>query len=264
MATRTSTSPRPTTSYTGPGRYPDGTVPTPAPYATGDRPSRDYTPTINPDMTWLHPQYGGADPAYAAWLAQAELQGQDAISQAKLRRAQLDEAYRQALTDLDRQGVMGRRSIQNNMLARGVFQSGETDRRQQEYDTQIAQAQGRAKQTLADQVGSVDESQRSALASLSTQAANQVSQAMMRDALAQYQAQQQAASAATAPPAATYTPSAYQAPTPAANFSPTMPANPTYNPVYDSQSLFRAQTAPKPKPPSGTTGQLKLTRSGLQ
>lgn len=178
----------------------------------GGTPAADpVTGTIDPNMTWVHPAYSGSDPAYQAWLAGAELQGTDAISQAKLRRAQLAEQERQAMFTLDHQAVTGRRTVQNNMLSRGMFRSGETDRRKQEFDAQIEQGRANANSAYQDQLGTVDQTQRTALANIGTQAATQVSQAMLRDALAKYQADQLLAAPPTpapaqqqaAPPAAT-------------------------------------------------------------
>lgn len=185
-------------------------------YASGGAPaSAPASPTIDPNMSWVHPAYQGTDPAYQAWLAGAELQGTDAISQARLRRAQLADEQQAAMFRLDNQAINGRRTVQNNMLARGMLRSGETDRRKMEYDAQIEQGRANANTAYQDQLGNVDQTQRSAMANLGTQAATQVSQAMLRDALAAYQAQQAAATPASAaastapaaaPPAATYAP----------------------------------------------------------
>lgn len=216
------------------------------------------TPSNAPG-SWAHPDYQGSDSAYQAWLAQADLQGQDALSSARLRRAQTEQSYQQALTDLMRQGETGRRTIQSNMLQRGIFRSGETDRRKLEYDALIEQGKARAAQAEQDQFGQIDETQRNALSNLGMQAATQVSQAMMRDALNEYNQQQQAsqrvASPSTPPPQAAYTPPS----TPAPNYNPNVPAQPNYKPVTSTASLSNASSA-KPKPNVAP----KLKRTGLQ
>lgn len=214
--------------------------------------------TAVPD--WVHPAYTGTDPAYQAWLAQADYQGKNALSQSRLRKAQLDEAYKKALTDLERSSVTGRRNIQTNALQRGIFHSGENDRRKQEYDAQITQAQANAQQALVDQTGQIDQSLQDTYASLSTQGATNVSQAMLRDALAAYNAT--AAQSAQAQGAAPAQQQAQQQAQPQ-QFNPVMPANPTYKPIANSQQLSASSSA-KPKPASGTTGKLKLTKTGLQ
>jgi len=215
-------------------------------------------PTINPDLTFTRPTYSGSDTGYAAWLATADQQANDAISQARARRAQLNDAYRQALTDLDRSAVQGRRNIQTGMLQRGMFRSGEFDRRGQEYDNLIDQTQKRANSTLVQQIGDVDIGQQNTMSRLASDAANQYSAAMQRDALAAYQASQ-AATAATPAPAAVYTPPP-QAAAPAAAPRASAPAAPRQQAGIDPR--YRVPAAPKA---SGSTGQLaQRPRGSLQ
>lgn len=213
--------------------------------------------TAVPD--WVHPAYTGSDPAYQAWLAQADYQGKNALSQARLRKGQLDEAYKQALADLERESVTGRRNVQTNALQRGIFHSGENDRRKQEYDAQITQAQARAQQALVDQQGQVDQGLQSTYANLSTQGATNVSQAMLRDALAQYNATQAQSAQAQGAPAAPAQQA--QAPYVQPQFSQTVPTG--AHTISSPQQLSAASSA-KPKAASGTTGKLKLSKSGLQ
>ena len=198
------------------------------------------TPTWDPDtMTWTAPTYGGSDPGFAAWLSGANVQAANAKSTAKLRKAQYEESYRQALQDLDKQSTFGRRNLQTSLLQRGVFQSGEADRRKQEFDAGITQAQQRALGSLTSNEGSLQDQERTTLANLSSQGATQVSQAMLRDALAQYNQQQQAAAQVAAP--AQQAPQPQQAPAPQAVAAPApAPGN-----VFDSQSLYRKAAAPK-------------------
>lgn len=206
---------------------------------------------FDPNAAWVPPTYAGSDPAYAAWLAGAQLQGTDAVSQARLRKAQLAESERQALQDLDTRAVQGRRSLQGSMLQRGLFGSGEAQRRQQEYDAQIAQGQQRAQQAFTDQSAQADQNEQSALSNLGMQAATQVSQAMLRDALATYQAQQSAAMPAPQP--------TYTAPVPQPSYTPppAQPApgaaTPPPRKITSSASLYAAQSsAPKPAAPALT------------
>jgi len=223
------------------------------------KPPVSYDDPPPPPPPWAIPEYGGSDAGYAAWLAQAKLRGSNTQADAKMRKAQSDEAYRQALQDIELQGTNGRRTLQGNMLQRGIFRSGETDRRRTEFDAAIEQGRERSKTAWSNQYGAIDADERNALAGLSMEAAQQVSQAMLRDALAAYQAQQTAAAAPVAAAAsATPAPAALPHPT----YSPTAPAAPTYNPVTNSAGLYAAQSKPKPKPPSGSTGKLKQTRTG--
>lgn len=223
-------------------------------------------PTINPALSFQHPVYAGSDPAYAAWLAQADLQSNDAVSQAKLRRAQANDAYTQALADLNTNATTGRRNLQTNVLERGMFHSGEYDRRQQEMDSAVDQAKKKAYGALTNQIGTIDETQTNAINNLGMQGVTQLSQAMMRDSLAAYNAQQAAAAQASAPPQAQAAPQAF-APQPQATaptYNPKPPASPTYNPVTSSAGLYQAQSKPKPKAASGSTGALVQKRTGLQ
>ena len=170
-------------------------------------------------------------------MSGANVQAANAKSTAKLRKAQYEESYRQALQDLDKQSTFGRRNLQTSLLQRGVFQSGEADRRKQEFDAGITQAQQRALGSLTSNEGSLQDQERTTLANLSSQGATQVSQAMLRDALAQYNQQQQAAAQVAAP--ALQAPQPQQAPAPQAVAAPA-PGN-----VFDSQSLYRKAAAPK-------------------
>lgn len=209
---------------------------------------------------FVHPGYSGTDAQYAAWLAGADLQAADAQAQARFRRKQAEDAYMRQLQDLELQGTTGRRNIQTSMLQRGVLASGETTRRQSEFDSAMTQAQQRALAGETDAFGQADAAKQTALTNLSVQGATQVSQAMLRDSLAAYNAQQQAAAAA-APPAPVYQPATAPAAQP--TYTPTVPAQPTYNPVTNSSSLYKAQSLPKPaaKPKMQQT---KLVLKGLQ
>jgi len=221
------------------------------------KPSVSYDDPPPPPPPWAIPEYGGSDAGYAAWLAQAKLRGSNTQADAKMRKAQSDEAYRQALQDIELQGTNGRRTLQGNMLQRGIFRSGETDRRRTEFDAAIEQGKERSKTAWSNQYGAIDADERNALAGLSLEGTQQVSQAILRDALAAYQAQQAAVAPAAAPAAPAYAPAAIPAP---GGYSPTPAAS--FNPVTSSAGLYAAQSKPKPKPPSGSTGKLKQTRTG--
>ena len=199
-------------------------------------------PTWDPDtMSWTAPSYSGGDPGFAAWLSGANVQAANAKSSAKLRKAQYEESYRQALQDLDKQSTFGRRNLQTSLLQRGVFQSGEADRRKQEFDAGITQAQQRALGSLTSNEGSLQDQQRTTLANLSSEGATQVSQAMLRDALAQYNQQQQAAAQVAIP-----TQQAAPQPQQAAAPQPVAAPTPAPGSVFDSQSLYRKTVAKAP------------------
>lgn len=242
--------------YTDPG--PNGA---PGQVATGVSPYQSDVPG------WVHPAYSGTDAAYAAWLAGADQQAAGSASSAKLRKAQAEQAYNQALLDIQNEATNGRRNIQSSMLARGLFNSGETQRRGQEYDSSVTLSRNRAQAAETDQFANADDAQRTFLANLGMQGTEQVSQAMLRDSIAQYNAQQQAI-AAQAAPQPVYQPQATQptfaAPSVAPTFTPQVPAAPAYNPSTSSASLFKNQTKPPPAPAKAKPQQTKLVRSGLQ
>lgn len=225
------------------------------------------TPATSPDFmpfsdyvdpVFNHPGYEGTDPAYAAWLSQADLAATDATSTAKRRRADAHTAYQQAMADLATDATNQRRNLQTSMLSRGMFRSGEFGRRGQELNSAFDQAGTKAQGALTTTIGDINDTERSAISSLGMQGTTQVSQAMLRDAVAAYNAQQaaiEAPAAAVAPAAPSYTPP------PAAPRPYAAPAN---HPVINSSAaLYAAQTPPKPKP-SGQTGALAQKRSGLQ
>lgn len=222
-------------------------------HSSGYVPPNGADPTIDPNLGFTHPAYQGTDPAYAAWLAQADLQSNNAISDAKLRRAQAQQAYQQALEDLSTQSVGGRRNIQTNMLQRGLFQSGEFGRRQGEFDSQIDQGRQRALGAETDQIGSIDQAQKAAIANLGMQGVQQMSQAMMRDQVAAYNAQQAAIAAGT--PAPSSAAPASVAAVPAAAPPPPLAATSFGTPVAKKPAVKKA---------SGSTGALVQKKTGLQ
>ena len=141
------------------------------------------------------------------------------------------------------QATNGRRQIQTGMLQRGMFRSGETGRRQGEFDNSIALGGERAKGAYNNQIGSIDDQTRSALGGLEMEGVTQVSQAMQREALAAYNAQQLAIPQA-APQQQAAAPEQQQASQPV--FAPKPAFAP--RPVNDrgTDSIFRS-VAPKPK-----------------
>lgn len=210
---------------------------------------------LNPNGGFVHPEYAGTDPAYLAWLAQADLSSADAVSKAKKRRGDANTAYQQALADLSTQATGDRRGLQTNMLSRGLFRSGEFDRRKTELNSAYDQANKKAAGVLETTLGGIDDDERATISGLGMQGVTQVSQAMLRDSLAAYEAQQQAATpAAAAPPAPYSAPAAPRA----------LATTPAGAPVINSTAaLYQAQSKPK-KAASGSTGTLTQKRSGLQ
>lgn len=217
-----------------------------------------YANPITTDAPWTHPDYAGTDSAYAAWLAQADVQSGNTISDAKRRRAQAEEQFRQAMQDLNTQSVNGRRTIQNNMLARGMFGSGEFGRRRQEFDSAIDTGKSRAQGAEANQLGQIDQGVKDFMSNLGMQGVQQVSQATLRDQVAAYNAQQAAAAQAAPQPVqqTAQAPAAQNSVVPVPHYAPAAsgPAQPGYKPVTALGTTAKKAA----KPPVS-----KLVRSGL-
>jgi hypothetical protein len=230
---------------TSPGAMPGvpGYSPAPGPMYDPTDPLAEvqqYLPTEDPSAGFSLPD--SADPAYNAWRSQAELRRANEMSTAKMRRQQADEAYRQAVGDFAKQSDYGRRNLQTSLLSRGIFVSGEADRRKQEMDAGVEQGKVRLRSGLVDAYNRINDTVRTDLGSIGMEGQQQMSQAALRASLAQYQQQQQAATLAAAQQNQS---AAYQAAAaPAPQYAPQQPVEPQHTQA-DWDRLIAAY---KPKP----------------
>lgn len=133
-------------------------------------------------MPTTYPYAAGKDPTYDAWKAQADYQRAIAQQDADFARTQALDAYNKALADLTDQGIRGSKSINTSMLGRGVYRSGETNRRQAELAGEVLKGKEGAGVTYQGALGKVDSDLARALTSLDLEAEQQVQAAMARAA----------------------------------------------------------------------------------
>ena len=107
-------------------------------------------------MPTTYPYAAGKDLTYDAWKAQADYQRAIAQQDADFARTQALDSYNKALADLTDQGVRGSKSINTSMLGRGVYRSGETNRRQAELAGEVLKGKGRCRGHLPGALGKVD------------------------------------------------------------------------------------------------------------
>lgn len=133
-------------------------------------------------MPTTYPYAAGKDPTYDAWKAQADYQRAMAQQDADFARQQALDSYNTALASLSEQGQRGGRSINTSMLGRGVYRSGETNRRQAELQAEVLKGQANANNSYQGALGKVDSDLQRALTSLDLEAEQQAQAAMSRAA----------------------------------------------------------------------------------
>lgn len=133
-------------------------------------------------MPTTYPYAAGKDPTYDAWKAQADYQRAIAQQDADFARTAALDSYNKALADLTDQGIRGSKSINTSMLGRGVYRSGETNRRQAELAGEVLKGKEGAGVTYQGALGKVDSDLARALTSLDLEAEQQVQAAMARAA----------------------------------------------------------------------------------
>jgi hypothetical protein len=120
----------------------------------------------NPDGTSFYEIDPTRDPEFAAFVAQYDYNRKKAVSDSELRRKKADDDYRTALDLLEQSGLTGRQNLDTSMLARGVFNSGETLTRRDELGKGLTQAKTRADSEYGNAVGTIDADREGALAGL--------------------------------------------------------------------------------------------------
>lgn len=211
--------------------------------------------TINP-ITWTAPNLGD-DLEYVAWLQGYHADKAQADADARLRRGQADIAYRNALDTLEQQGLIAGRANTTNMIERGVFGSGEQQRRETELTQSLMQQRDAADTDLASQYGAIEADRTRAVSQLESENARQAAAAKTRIA----SRAAQLSNAAPAPPPASpapstggggagggggggVPPSSPQAPPSAPQYNP----QPTPRPIPDRIDIPAPQPAPRPIP----------------
>lgn len=124
----------------------------------------------------------GQDPVWDAFLARYRLGTTSAEEKAKLERAQQEIAHREALDQLAQRGLVGRRNLDTNLLARGVFNAGEATTRRDELGTTLAQARTSADNTFTGRMNRIDAERLAALQGLDADREVQVAAARERQA----------------------------------------------------------------------------------
>jgi hypothetical protein len=186
----------------------------------------DQAAGLNPDGSTRYTLPSmGMDPEYIAYLAQYDNNVVQANADSELRRRRAQDDYTEALRVLEQQGLTGARDVDTSMLARGMFNSGETMRRQQELGQRIAQGRDQADVSLANARGTIDADQQKALTALTLERESQIVASKARVAGAQREGAEAAgflkpAAASTGTPAAA---TSTQTPRPATSTSPSAP-----------------------------------------
>lgn len=127
-----------------------------------------------------YPYAVGKDPTYDAWKAQQDYARQQAWYDAALAQRQATDQYQQALAQLEQQATTGKRNINTSMLARGVFASGETNRRQAGLQADVLRGREQAETTKANQFGQISQELQATINQMDAENQAQISAAMGR------------------------------------------------------------------------------------
>lgn len=122
----------------------------------------------------------GKDPTWDAWRAGSDFRRKNAQDDAALKNSQAEDTYKQALASLDQQGIVGERNINTGMLQRGVYRSGETNRRQADLQAALLSGRSQADTNRANALGQVSSDLQRALASLDLEWEQQTQAALAR------------------------------------------------------------------------------------
>lgn len=136
------------------------------------------------------------DPQWDAYRAGYDYRRTQAQADTKLRKERAKLGYDDALSALEQRGLTGRRNLDTNMLARGVYRSGETGRRRDELGKALTLAREEQDRSYANQVGDIDADQQRALTELDLDRESQIAASRARVSAAEMLARQ-AANAAT-------------------------------------------------------------------
>lgn len=193
-----------------------------------------------------------ADPVWDAWMASYDQKRQGAQAAADLRKLQAQQDYSQALDQIQSRGLEGSRSIDNNLLARGVYQSGERGTRQGDLGKTLTLARDAAGSAFTTRRNEADLNAQAAWDALDAEREVQVATSRERLAQKQRDAEERAKILAeNAAPAGSIGPAA-AASAPAATHPPGWipPAQRTPTTPGAQMSTERASTwsAPGPRP----------------
>lgn len=106
-------------------------------------------------MVTAYTQPKGKDPEFDAFQAKYDYTRSNLTADADMRRKKADEDYQAALASLEQQGTYSRRNLDTNMMSRGIFRSGETNRRRGELESTLLQGRSAADTSKANMDGQV-------------------------------------------------------------------------------------------------------------
>lgn len=131
-------------------------------------------------MATQYPYATGKDPVYDAWKAGADYRRKVAQDDVTLAQTQAEDDYKKALASLDEQSASGTKNINTSMLARGVFNSGETGVRQADLQAAVLQGRNNAATTRANLLGRASSDLQRAITQIDLEGEQQVAAAMDR------------------------------------------------------------------------------------
>ena len=105
--------------------------------------------------TTPYPYAAGKDAEFDAFRAKNDYSRYNAQADADMRRRKAQEDYTAALASLDQQGTYGRRNLDTSLLSRGIFKSGESNRRRGELESTLLQGRAAADTSNANTLGQV-------------------------------------------------------------------------------------------------------------
>jgi hypothetical protein len=178
-------------------------------------------------------QYVAYKTGYDARKAQADIDAQ-------MRQTKANEDYKTALANLEQQGLQTGRNMDNALLSRGVFNSGETVQRRADLAQALTNQRQSYDASLASSLGQINSDKMSALSSLESENAQQIAASKAR----------LDARAATLTNSGTVTP-APSLPAPAYQPQSTMKSSVTRDaPAYTPPPQQSAPSAPRTQAPS--------------
>lgn len=198
------------------------------------------------------------DPIWDAWMSNYEPRRVDAEGRYRLNRTATDQDYQAALAALQSRGLEAARGIDTSMLARGVYNSGETTRRRGDLTTELAGARDTADRGYLSRVGELDASRASTLSALEAEREMQVAESRERVARAARDEEDriaaEAANAGTTETAGTATGGAAWSGPPSSTRGTQYGGGITPNPVGGPGGSWRPPPRTSPNPVSGPGG----------
>lgn len=127
-----------------------------------------------------YPYAVGKDPTFDAFRAKYDFTKANNQADADQRRAKAEEDYQAALASLNQQGTYGRRNLDTSMLQRGIFKSGETNRRRGELESTLLQGRSAADTSRVNTLSQTSADLQRAMTSLDLDWQSAVSEALRR------------------------------------------------------------------------------------